>query len=394
VGSVLAADNPYPAGFGIIPPTLGGRDAEFSDLQSAVQARARSRYAEPRLVTGDRGYGKTVLVAELAKQSRDRDLVVLDAEAVSGSVLLRQLVALADQELRARSADYRAGAAARTLLSLLGAVSLRYGGGEVTVEFDDEAAVTGDLTLDTTALLARLDTFAREHETGVLVTVDEIQKVDGPSIAAVLAAIQALDKRAADPRDAPRIALVLTGLPESRSHLRRVAGTYASDRVSELELTPLLPSEVIDAVDTPATELGVRWTADALEILVDAADGYPYAVQLMARGAWNAADGHAQIDAEAARAGIADATDRMTQMFTSRWHDLPHREREYLRAVADTPTGQRTTGNIAATLGKASPEVASYRRRLIEQRRLLREHDSKLVFTLPGLEGFVSEQRL
>lgn len=386
------AENPYTAGFGVIPPTLAGRDAEFSDLEAALTGRRRGRYAEPRLITGDRGYGKTVLVAELAKKAREDDALVIDIEAVEGGSLIQQVAYYANQALRAASVDHRAGQAAKRLLNLLGAVSLRYGAGEIKVEPGEVADITGDLTIDTTTLLEQLDRVARENDTVALITIDEIQKVDGPSIAALLAGLQTLEKRAADPRDSPRILLVMTGLPGSRDHLRDTAGTYAGDRVKEHELGPLLRGEAVDAVDTPAVELGIRWSTDALERVVTAAGGYPYGLQLAAQGTWSAAHGHAEISDAAAEEGIETARKVMRQLFASRWNELPDSERGYLQAVASTAPEDRTSGGVARTLGRPSTQLGTRRRRLIEQRRLLREHNGRLVFTLPGFEDFVAEQ--
>ncbi len=107
----------------------------------------------------------------------------------------------------------------------------------------------------------------------------------------------------------------------------------------------------------------MQWDADALDRVVAAADGYPYALQLVAQGAWDAAHGHAAIADAAAEKGVASGRTVLRQLFASRWSELPDSEREYLRAVAETAPDERTGGGIAATLGRSSSQLGTRRRR-------------------------------
>ena len=60
--------NPYVPGFGVVPPALAGRESTFVDLDTAVRRARSGSYEQPRLLTGDRGMGKTAVLAEFHAQ--------------------------------------------------------------------------------------------------------------------------------------------------------------------------------------------------------------------------------------------------------------------------------------------------------------------------------------
>lgn len=56
--------NPYVPGFGVIPPALAGREPEFADVEAALRRVRSGIYEQPRLLSGDRGMGKTAVLAD------------------------------------------------------------------------------------------------------------------------------------------------------------------------------------------------------------------------------------------------------------------------------------------------------------------------------------------
>ena len=379
----------------MVPPVLAGRDAEFADLHRYLQRIVAGRYDRPRLLTGDRGFGKTVLLAEFAAQARgselsDRPAIVIDVEAVRGTNLVDQLLPVIREELRSASLDRRVGDAVRRALAFLGAVSARWGTAAVSVDLDPDDPRGGDLVTDLYELLRDLDDIARSDERAVFIIVDEVQQTSDATLGALAAALQRMNKRAADPRDAPRIGLLLAGLPDARSHLRELAGTYLQDRIRSHALGPLDEAAAAEALDGPARDAGTDWDGRALELAVGAAAGWPYALQLIGECTWDAADGDL-LDAEAARRGVGAAQEELADLYAARWRELPPAERAYLAGFVSVPEASRTATTVAESMGKTPSQVATARARLVNTRRLLREDDrGSLTFSLPGFGEWVA----
>lgn len=393
-GIVVTRDgNPYVPGFGVIPPALAGREPEFADLDAALRRVRRGIYEQPRLLTGDRGMGKTAVLAELIAGARTEGIWIVDVEAgrtVDALVpLLRQLrAALLDH-----STDARVGEYARTALAVLAAFGLRHGGTELAVEIDPTVELgsdrggSGDLATDLgDALVAVAETAVRAGS-AVLLCVDEIHAMPAEQMAPLFAALQRVARHETAPGSVLPVLTVVAGLPHARAAMRAASSTYA-ERVREHELGLLDRAATIEALTVPAEQRGVAYTAGALELLLPAIGGYPYFLQLMGYEAWNAAAAveASTIDVPAANTGIASGRREASRVYRSRLAEVPDTERRYLRAVAELDADDRTSSRIAAHLDGTASGWAWARARLIERGLLRPDGYGKVAFALPGLE--------
>ncbi len=73
--------NPYSPGAGRRPAALVGRDAQLAEWDVALERVTAGRTAQPIVLYGLRGVGKTVLLAEFARRAKDRGWVVARLEA-------------------------------------------------------------------------------------------------------------------------------------------------------------------------------------------------------------------------------------------------------------------------------------------------------------------------
>ena len=133
--------------------------------------------------------------------------------------------------------------------------------------------------------LRQLGELAADKKRGVLLTVDEAHAADGTELLVLSQTLQLVTKR----RELP-IALVVAGLPQLPSLLTGPEMTFL-ERMPKIELGFLGPDASRLALTKPAADLGVRFTDDALTILVEASGGYPYFVQLLGYHVWEAKRG-------------------------------------------------------------------------------------------------------
>ena len=385
---VTRDDNPYVPGFGVIPPALAGREAEFADLEAALRRVRRGIYEQPRLLTGDRGMGKTAVLAELIATSRAEATWVVDVEAGRTGDAIVPLLRALKTNLLAHNTDAKVGDYARRALGILAAFGVRHGATELQAEFDTSpvAGGSGDLATDLGDALVAVAETAALADTAVLLCVDEIHAMPAEQMAPLFAALQRVARQETRPGSVLPVLTIVAGLPHARSAMRAASSTYA-ERVREHELGLLDDAAATEALTVPALERGVAYDADALEVLLPAIGGYPYFLQLMGYEAWNAAavQGARTIDVDAARAGVDAGRREASLVYRSRLAEVPDAERRYLEAVAAV-SEKRTSSAIAAELGGTASQWAWARSRLIERGLLRPDGYGRVTFALPGLE--------
>jgi hypothetical protein len=77
--------SPFTPGFGNLPRVFAGRKDEFADLETMVARLAHGIYEQARLVTGDRGMGKTALLREFEQEQLELGRWVVRASAARGA---------------------------------------------------------------------------------------------------------------------------------------------------------------------------------------------------------------------------------------------------------------------------------------------------------------------
>ena len=385
--------NPYVPGFGVIPPALAGREPEFADLEAALRRVRRGFYEQPRLVSGDRGMGKTAVMAELAAEAEEAGVWAISLEAHRTASIAVPLLRSLEGILRRHDTDARAGAAVRSALAVLAGFAVTYAGFELDLDLatGGHRGRTGDLATDLTDLLVNTATAARQAGTALVLLVDEVHAMPGDQLAPLFAALQAVARATPEPGSYQPLLAVLAGLPHSRAHLRRASSTYA-ERIREHDLQALSAAATAEALAVPAEQRGVRWDGDGLAQAVEATGGYPYFVQLIGYECWRAAaSGGARsvIRTEHVVAGVAAAEREADRVYASRVAEVPDTERAYLEAAAALPRDDRRSGAIAAALGGTASEYGWARERLIERGLLRPDGHGRVAFTLPGLAGWL-----
>jgi hypothetical protein len=134
-----------------------GREREIEAMDVALQRLLLGRDGRSEMLTGLRGVGKTVLLNEFEQLAMD--------------------------------ARRHIGERVRRSLGILKAFSLRLPGGpEMSIDVDAVygPADSGDLATDLAGLFVELGEVARDHGTGVLVTIDELHYVSVATLEALV----------------------------------------------------------------------------------------------------------------------------------------------------------------------------------------------------------------
>ncbi len=366
--------NPYAPGAGTPPPALVGRDGVIGEADLALRRLRSARASQHLLITGLRGVGKTVLLGKLAALAERVGYRVVRVEALGADDTVRSLL----RQARLIVEDLGGGDKVRRALRSIESVSLTFAGTGVAVERragrpDREALA--DVVADVAAAAA-------EADLGVMLAIDEAQMLERHDLRRILAGAHRCGQ------DGQPLYCLLAGLPNLVGGVAKAA-TYAERMFTVADLGPLTPRQVAQAIVQPAEEIGVSWSAEAADEIVDLSDGFPFFVQTWAYHTWNAATDEPISAADVARAAPHANHALDSSFFAARIARIPPSEVGYVQALASLGSGPHRSGEVAAAAGKTTPQVAAFRDRLIAEGVIYAPRYGWVEFAIPHFDRYV-----
>lgn len=381
--------NPYAPGAGRTPAAFVGRDAELEAWFVGLQRIERRLSARPLALYGLRGVGKTVLLNRMRHDAEGRGWLTAKVEAGSGKSLREAI----GEALYAPLADVaRPSAGTRLLKALRTALSFKAsydstGTWSFGIDLTDApggGADSGVLETDLAKLVKDLSAAAGDDGHGLAILIDEAQDLHHDELTALCAVTHH-----ASQDDWPFL-LAVAGLPSLPRDLAE-ARSYAERLFDYHHIHTLAADQAHDALLSPARDAGATWDADALDLVVTTADGYPYFLQQYGESSWNEAD-HSPITLTDARVGIAHGTLALdTGFFRSRWDRATPAERDYLRAMALDITDS-SSSEVARRLGRHPSSLGPTRANLIQKGLIYAPEHGRIAFTVPGMHTFINRQ--
>ena len=381
MGGVEPALNPYTPGSGRKPPSLQGRDSEIEAFDLLV-AKAKSRnYDRGMMLTGLRGVGKTALLNSLRGHADNHDwyTVQMEAQASSSStkVNYKQLASGLKAGLRRYSRKHSITQLAGKVGAMIEGSSISVAGVSVTAPAPDESDVIGDLE----ELLDTLCEYARKSGTAIGLFIDEIQDLDLPLLSALVMA-----QHRANQENWP-FYVIGAGLPSVPAVLGK-ARSY-SERLFLYRIIGPLPEQAAHrALADPAESAGGSFTPDALHLLAEASEGYPYFLQEFGKAIWDLAPAAPFTPDDAREALVAGRAQLDQGFYPSRWDRTTPAERRYLRAIAATGEPNPKTSSLSISQSAASVARAS----LIDKGIIYSSERGRIGFTVPGMSTFIARQ--
>lgn len=315
----------FTPGFGRRPHRVAGRASEIADLEASV-LESPHHPNSTGLILGQRGFGKTVLLNEIEDIASSEGWVVLKVDASSPGMSQRVLAEAAKhpfaQEVlsESRSAD-----ATRTSRSVSRGLHLRW----ASISEQKSETRPGPSVRDT---LEVLGSAADERDTGVLLTVDELHAGERDEMVRLAADLQLVVAREELP-----VAFVGAALPEVLYTMLRDPRLSFFRRCDQYEIGAVSDEEARLFFEQGVNDAGGSITAEAGDLLVRHAVGYPYKMQLLGHWAWRYADApFREIDRDAADFAEAQASSIVRDRVHAHiWQNISHEERALVRAVAE-----------------------------------------------------------
>lgn len=385
--------NPYTPGSGLRPPTLLGRDQQIAYMDQLIIRAKRGMIDRGMVLSGLRGVGKTVLLQELRTMCERHGWFTVPIEGqltATGQLSVRERLARQfGTGLRRHAIKTRLEKVAKSLERVVGNFAVSVGGVEVSRSPLDPAT-SGVLEVDLQETVVEIAEALKPHGQALGIFVDEMQDLDGELLAALLTA-----QHYAQQSQLPFF-IIGAGLPNLPATL--AASRSYAERLFYYQLVGPLPSETTQrALAEPASKLGATFTGQPLITLADASGGYPYFIQEYGRAIWDIAQAKIFTEADAEAAVQLGQAHLDSGFYPSRWERTTPAEREYLAAMArlaDDGREQVPTSMIAEHLTTAPTSLSNVRAQVITKGLVFPPERGQLAFTVPGMAGFITRQRL
>ncbi len=380
--------NPYAPGAGTPPPELVGRDALIEDAEIALDRLRGGLAAKSLLMVGLRGVGKTVLLNRILLDAEARGFASVLIEAPEDRSLPAALAGPLNSTLlqlsRSAAARDLARKARRSLAGFVRAMKVSYEDITFSVDLDAEEGVadSGDLDTDLAALFQIAGEAARARKTVLILFIDEMQYVPERQLGALITALHRVAQRQLP------VALIGSGLPQLVGHIG-VAKSYAERMFSFPRIGPLPHDAAKQALEAPASRLGVTYSPAALKEILRMTEGYPYFLQEWGSACWTVADGPTVTRSVVEAASPLAIGELDSTFFRVRFERTTPFERRYLRAMADLGPGPHRSGEIAGVLDRLVQTVAPTRSNLIRKGMIYSPAHGDTAFTVPLFDQYL-----
>jgi len=378
--------NPFAPGAGTPPPELAGRDLVLETARIALARVRQRRPARSLMLLGLRGVGKTVLLNHIEQLATDLQYHTVVLEAPEDRRLADMLVPPLRSLLVRMSRVERAKQVARRGLGALrafaGAFSVKIGDIEFGVEATPGTADSGVLEFDLPELLASVGEAAGMADTAVALFIDEVQYLSAEELGALIVALHRCQQK-----NLPLIVFG-AGLPQVAGLVGEVK-SYAERLFEYPEMGRLDAEAAVNAIRAPLERAGVIITPDALRVVLEQTEGYPYFLQEWGAKSWNAAPASPITESDVLRA-TDDALEQLDQgFFRVRLDRLTPRERNYVRAMAELGPGPYRSGEIAHVLGLKVTAAGPLRAGVIRKGMIYSQQHGETAFTVPMFDAFL-----
>lgn len=376
------APNPFKPTAGKMPPILIGRESAIEEFTEGLDNGAGAP-GRIMLITGQRGYGKTVLLTEFRRIAAARQWETI-AETASPGIVSRLVEALSPSGMHINQASI----APSIGIGGLATASL----GQLSLSPD-----TAPLTLRN-AIAQRLESRKIGKGKGILITIDETQAASQDDLIAIATAVQhvitAIDETDTPDSEKKGVAIVFAGLPS-------IVNDLVNDKVTtflrralrcELDNVPIIDvkNAFLNTISKSGKTLG---NEDALAAAKET-DGYPYMVQLVGYYMWQATQRRdsQSIDHEDVITGIEDARAVFDDAVCAPILDgLTAAERLFLTSMAADYPNPSMVSDIEKRSRRSRSWVNKYRAALIKDKLIRSTGYGQVAFAIPHISEYLRE---
>lgn len=370
---------------------MTGRDKEIDAFDLMIARSKRRLHSRGMVISGLRGVGKTVLLNHFRAHAERMGWFTVSLEGISGPVgasavrekLARELLIAGRKRFR-RSPQEKLAKALGSISSF--SASIGVSGIEFGIEKNAGRADSGMIEIDLEEMIEDLALALKAERSGIAFFIDEMQDLDESLLTALIAT-----QHIAGQQEWP-FYIIGAGLPNLPARLSE-ARSYAERLFDYRQIGPLDVAASEMALVEPAQKSGAQFAPEAVDILLDAANGYPYFLQEFGKAIWDIAPATPFMKSDAELAVKAGRRQLDSGFFPSRWERATRSERSYLRAMALDADSGSSTGALAERLGVSASKLGPARAAVIAKGLVYAPEHGYVAFTVPGMASFILRQQ-
>jgi len=358
-------DNPFNPGFGRIPPLFLDREELTGNIAAGLD-NINSPY-RTTLISGVRGCGKTVLMADVCSAfASRRGWIVVNLS--TGPNLMRTLISTLYD---------RAQPAIQKLFKSITGMKVSALG--LQLEYDNKSPGPVSYQVILENMLRKL----KQKKISLLVAIDEVSATE--SVKEFSSIYQIMLRENLD------IALIMTGLPKNISELQNDEVLTFLLRSERIDLEPLSLYSIKQKYRDAFENGGRSISEDATNRLTILSAGYAYAFQLLGFLIWET--GADTIDIPLIESIIPEFKTRLYRnVYTKIYEDMSPIDRQFVRAMAHSDLQDIPMRTICESLGKTNSYISAYRKRLLDSQVITSAEYGTVRFSLPFFKDFVIER--
>ncbi len=365
--------NPFSPIFGGKPDVFFGRERVLNLFEHAMIDVGSDDRAI--FITGTRGSGKTALLEQLSIRATSQKRRVIDLGPEN--TISQMLYALVGYDEVTKAVSPQAN------VSIMGI------GGGISAGSVSKTDYLGKEKLQQILLEACLN-----HKKGMLVTIDEIQKLPMGDVSAICNAFQMVSRKGYD------VMLDVAGLPYAYSKVIKHEGCTYLRRATHEELGLFTWEETANSFNKVFSKInGLSIDPQIIDKLNKACYGHPYLMQLLGYHLILHINDHTsgnkhRVTDEEAKTAIKNARFAYEQRaLKPLMEEIPKSEKTYLEKMSESLDADRLadTADIAKGLGVSQNKLSKARAYLIDHGIIAAPEHGKVMFCVPYLADYVKK---
>lgn len=356
-------ENPFNPAFGKVPPIFIDRDQYVHEIAEGISSA--NSPMQTTLISGVRGVGKTVLLADICRElETDPNWIVADIP--SNGNIMENLV---------QSVREKASSELKKVIDKIEGVSISLLG--VGVSYSAEKNM-----INYQLLLEKILQKLKSKHVSLLVAIDE---VEANQELRKFASIYQIMVR----KDYP-IALLMTGLPKNISELQNDKTLTFLLRSARVELPFLNQVSVQYGYKEAFTSSEKKISLPVLKRMTALTRGYSYAFQLLGYLVWK------NSSEEVTEESIDSSMDKYKELlyrnaYFKIYEELSQVDRSFLLAMAKCKEEAVPMKFISDALDKKPNYISTYKRRLINSGVIQTQGYGAVIFSLPLFREYLLE---
>lgn len=388
--------NPYTPGAGRPPAYLAGREKELEDIQGILDDLADNDCVRSVIFYGLRGVGKTVLLNEIERMCETHDEILCEYfEAAEFSDFKSKITTSMYKMLLQLSSQARRKDKAQRAKGLLRAFHCKWNPTDQEFDFSLDGEIgdykgrgivdTGNFSNDLLELLVAVGNAACENSTSLCLLIDEMQYLKKEELEALIGALHRCNQKSIP------ICVFGAGLPK----IAKDAGdakSYAERLFSFRGIDSLTQEEAAAALIEPARDVGVSYSSDAVQYIVNVTGGYPYFIQEYGRQLWKytavkPGDIILLDIAKIAEQHFWNGLDE--SFFKVRFDRATPTEQRFMFAMAQCRKTPCNIGEVAEIMKKDTAAISPIRAQLIHKGLIYATRHGEIDYTVPGFSKYL-----